>query len=153
MGNAFYQTRSDGQTIDAGYEVPAVCEAKQGCTETIDRGLGCLCGTTPGEPEDGCGHYFCGNHLFGANQCEDCVVILQLPEELRELAYDAIRTVGKAGVEAVALRTLSLVMHQVQRMVAHLDQPTPEDSKRPQAWLDGFSDGCAAVVVALGGEE
>jgi hypothetical protein len=153
MGYAFYQvTRSDGQMIDAGYGVRAVCEAKQGCTEVIDRGLGYLCGTTPGEPENGCGGYFCGNHLFG-QQCEDCVVICQLPEELRDLAYDAVRTVGKAGVEAVALRTLSLVMHQVQRMAAHLDQQSPEDSDRPQAWLDGFSDGCAAVVVALGGEE
>jgi len=72
MGYAHYTVvRSDGKTIEAGYGVDAVCE-EPGCTEEIDRGLGCLCGTTPGDPEDGCGKYFCGKHLYGANQCGPC---------------------------------------------------------------------------------
>lgn len=64
MGNAYYTvTRNDGQQIEAGYGVEAVCE-QDGCTEQIDRGLAYLCGSTPGAPEDGCGKYFCSHHLY-----------------------------------------------------------------------------------------
>lgn len=72
MGHAHYEiTRADGVKIEAGYGVEAVCE-EPGCDEPIDRGLGCLCGTTPGTPEDGCGGYYCGHHLYGANHCKRC---------------------------------------------------------------------------------
>jgi hypothetical protein len=63
MGYAFYEITRNGETIQAGYGVEAECE-EEGCTEQIDRGLGCLCGMTPGGDEHGCGGYYCGKHLF-----------------------------------------------------------------------------------------
>lgn len=70
MGYAYYEvTRRDGETIEAGYGVEAVCE-EDGCTEKIDRGLGCLCGGMPGGDEYGCGGYFCGQHLYGVPEGE-----------------------------------------------------------------------------------
>lgn len=77
MGNAYYEIYRNGEKIQAGYAVPTVCE-RDGCTETIDRGLGCLCGESPGGDEYGCGGYFCGQHLHGApegepgNRCARC---------------------------------------------------------------------------------
>ncbi|MBM9509960.1 hypothetical protein [Actinacidiphila acididurans] len=62
MGNAHYTITRNGEEIEAGYAVETVCE-ESGCTEQIDRGLGCLCGQTPGGDEYGCGGYFCGQHL------------------------------------------------------------------------------------------
>ena len=53
---------------DIGYGVPAVCE-HPGCNEEINRGMGYACGG--GFPEDGCGMYFCGKHLF-PRKCERC---------------------------------------------------------------------------------
>lgn len=53
---------------DIGYGVPAVCE-HPGCSEDIDRGMAHACGQ--GFPEDGCGLYFCGRHLFPC-KCERC---------------------------------------------------------------------------------
>jgi hypothetical protein len=63
MGYACYEIIRNGETIQAGYSVEAVCE-EPGCTEQIDRGLGHLCGDTPGGDEYGCGGYFCAKHLF-----------------------------------------------------------------------------------------
>jgi hypothetical protein len=63
MGYARYEIYRNGQKIEAGYDVEAVCE-EDGCTETIDRGLAYLCGETPGGDEHGCGGYYCGNHLY-----------------------------------------------------------------------------------------
>ncbi|MFJ8923879.1 hypothetical protein ACIREK_30930 [Streptomyces sp. NPDC102415] len=71
MGYASYEITRNGQTIQAGYSIEATCE-KTGCTEKIDRGLGHLCGQTPGGDEHGCGGYFCGQHLHANNQCETC---------------------------------------------------------------------------------
>lgn len=69
-----YGVLPDGREV--GYSVEAVCEAP-GCGAEIDRGLGCLCGTMHGQDDgEGCGHYFCGEHLFfGApNQmCGPCL--------------------------------------------------------------------------------
>ncbi|NUK00583.1 hypothetical protein [Streptomyces lunaelactis] len=62
MGNAFYSVLRNGEEIEAGYGVQAVCE-EPGCTEVIDRGLAYLCGQTPGGDEYGCGGYFCPQHL------------------------------------------------------------------------------------------
>ncbi|MFI1095126.1 hypothetical protein [Streptomyces sp. NPDC020917] len=62
MSNAFYTVWRNGEQINAGYGVEAVCE-EPGCDEGIDRGLAFLCGVTPGGDEYGCGGYFCGKHL------------------------------------------------------------------------------------------
>ncbi|MFD9631684.1 hypothetical protein [Streptomyces violascens] len=68
MGYANYTVRRDGEEIEAGYGVEAVCE-EDGCAEQIDRGLGCLCGKTPGGDEYGCGGYYCARHLYlGLNE-------------------------------------------------------------------------------------
>lgn len=63
MGYARYEIHRNGQKIEAGYDVQAVCE-EDGCTEKIDRGLAYLCGETPGGDEHGCGGYYCGSHLY-----------------------------------------------------------------------------------------
>jgi hypothetical protein len=55
---------------DIGYGVPATCD-HPGCGAAIDRGLAYVCaGSEPYGGEDGCGLYFCGEHL--AYQCERC---------------------------------------------------------------------------------
>ncbi|MEV7417497.1 hypothetical protein [Streptomyces sp. NPDC089919] len=63
MGYAHYAVHRNGEQIEAGYAVQAVCE-EPACDEQIDRGLAHLCGETPGGDEYGCGGYFCGRHLF-----------------------------------------------------------------------------------------
>lgn len=44
---------------EVGYLVGAVCD-QDGCDEQIDRGLAYVCGDGG---EDGCGDYFCAEHL------------------------------------------------------------------------------------------
>lgn len=58
---------------DIGYGVPAYCDHPK-CNETIDRGLGCVCGSEPYGGEKGCGLYFCGQHLRGyqPQRCPKC---------------------------------------------------------------------------------
>jgi hypothetical protein len=57
---------------EAGYMVEDICN-EDGCTTEIDRGLGYLCGQTPGGDEYGCGGYYCGAHLFyGVGLCQLC---------------------------------------------------------------------------------
>lgn len=63
MGYAHYEITRNGQQIEAGYSVEAICE-QDGCTAAIDRGLYHLCGNMPGGDEYGCGGYFCGEHLY-----------------------------------------------------------------------------------------
>lgn len=63
MGYARYEIRRNGEKIEAGYDVPTVCE-QDGCQEQIDRGLAYLCGQAPGGDEHGCGGYYCGQHLY-----------------------------------------------------------------------------------------
>ncbi|WP_019357994.1 hypothetical protein [Streptomyces sp. AA1529] len=63
MGYARYEIYRNGEKIDAGYDVEAMCE-EPGCEEAIDRGLAHLCGSTPGGDEYGCGGYYCGQHLY-----------------------------------------------------------------------------------------
>lgn len=55
---------------DIGYGVPAICD-HPGCSEEIDRGLGCVCGGDPYGGEEGCGLFFCGKHLLPI-LCERC---------------------------------------------------------------------------------
>jgi hypothetical protein len=63
---------------DIGYGVPARCDYP-GCAADIDRGLAYVCGGEPYGGEDGCGLYFCGEHLLlvagGSHrqQCERCI--------------------------------------------------------------------------------
>jgi hypothetical protein len=63
MGYALYEITRNGETIQAGYNVPTICE-EGGCNEQIDRGLAYLCGATPGGDEYGCGGYYCARHLY-----------------------------------------------------------------------------------------
>jgi hypothetical protein len=58
---------------DIGYGVPTVCDHPD-CSEQIDRGLSYVCAQEPYGGEDGCGLYFCMNHL-GSGQCERCAAI------------------------------------------------------------------------------
>lgn len=47
---------------DIGYGVPAVCDHPD-CSVEIDRGLSYVCGGSHYGGENGCGLYFCGDHL------------------------------------------------------------------------------------------
>ncbi len=51
---------------DIGYGVPALCDHPK-CDEKIDRGLAHVCGGEPYGGENGCGLYFCGDHLSYRN--------------------------------------------------------------------------------------
>jgi hypothetical protein len=59
---------------DIGYGVPATCD-HPGCGAAIDRGLAYVCaGSEPYGGEDGCGLYFCGEHmLIGGGVRQKCV--------------------------------------------------------------------------------
>lgn len=65
VGYAFYEIYRDGEKIQAGYGVEAICD-KPACTVKVWRGLDALCGEQPGGDEYGCGGYFCGAHIYGA---------------------------------------------------------------------------------------
>ncbi len=52
----------DDSDREIGYCIMATCD-KKGCDNVIDRGLGYVCGTMHGPDDDGCGRYFCGDHL------------------------------------------------------------------------------------------
>jgi len=61
---------------DVGYGVPAYCD-HPGCKAEIDRGLVFICGGAPGGGDDGCGLFFCNDHLLLATRkpgqrCERC---------------------------------------------------------------------------------
>jgi len=61
---------------DIGYGVPATCDYP-GCTEKIDRGLSYVCGGEPYGGDEGCGLFFCEDHLgwgeSGRQLCERCI--------------------------------------------------------------------------------
>jgi hypothetical protein len=52
---------------DIGYGVPTYCEHPE-CNQEIDRGMAFACG---GDPDSGCGRYFCEKH-GGGYKCERC---------------------------------------------------------------------------------
>ena len=52
---------------DIGYGVPAYCD-QPFCHEKIDRGLSYVCGNEPYGGDQGCGLYFCAEHM----QCVVC---------------------------------------------------------------------------------
>lgn len=54
-------TNAKGREV--GYSVEAVCD-QDGCATEIDRGLAYCCGGMHDGGEDGCGDYFCHEHLF-----------------------------------------------------------------------------------------
>jgi len=59
---------------DIGYGVPAECDHPD-CHNKIDRGLAYVCGGEPYGGENGCGLYFCEDHLIYAGDaavCERC---------------------------------------------------------------------------------
>ncbi len=62
MGYARYEIYRNGEKIEAGYAVEAMCD-KPDCTARVWRGLDALCGENPGGDEHGCGGYFCDDDL------------------------------------------------------------------------------------------
>lgn len=70
---------------DIGYGVPAVCDYP-GCDAKIDRGLSYVCGGEPYGGDDGCGLFFCGEHLwFGETGplCERCMRGVESGEDIK----------------------------------------------------------------------
>ena len=51
-----------------GYAVDAECDHPGGCKVKIDRGLSYVCGGMHGGGEEGCGKYFCPEHLHVNDQ-------------------------------------------------------------------------------------
>jgi len=60
---------------DIGYGVPATCD-HPGCGKEIDRGLAYVCGGEPYGGDDGCGLYFCDEHMTALGVCEQCAAAL-----------------------------------------------------------------------------
>jgi len=56
---------------DIGYGVPTYCDYPE-CDEEIHRGLAYVCGNEPYGGENGCGLFFCGEHLF-LSKCQKCI--------------------------------------------------------------------------------
>lgn len=61
---------------DIGYGVPAYCD-HPACSERIDRGLSYVCAKQEPYGGDGCGLYFCSNHMVYSDKvegfcCERC---------------------------------------------------------------------------------
>jgi hypothetical protein len=65
---------------DIGYGVPAICDHPD-CNESIDRGLGYVCGNgQPWGDDEGCGLFFCMDH-GGGTLCERCQEILDTGDD------------------------------------------------------------------------
>jgi hypothetical protein len=62
----------DNWKRDIGYGVPAICD-HPGCGKKINRGLSYVCCNEEPYGGDGCGLYFCGDHLTfdGCSRCEN----------------------------------------------------------------------------------
>jgi len=57
---------------DVGYGVPATCDHPD-CQAKIDRGISHVCGGEPHGGDDGCGLFFCGDHLTAYRcLCDRC---------------------------------------------------------------------------------
>jgi hypothetical protein len=54
-----------------GYGVPAYCD-HPGCGAEIDRGLAYVCGGEPHGGDEGCGLFFCGQHILGIGTDQRC---------------------------------------------------------------------------------
>jgi hypothetical protein len=56
---------------EVGYTVEAICD-QEGCSKEIDRGLYYVCGGMHDGGEDGCGRYFCSDHLgYAINDADE----------------------------------------------------------------------------------
>lgn len=73
-----YGRNAEGREV--GYTVEAICDADD-CRAEIDRGLAYCCGGMHDGGEEGCGGYFCADHLLltgcpdatpGHFMCEPC---------------------------------------------------------------------------------
>ncbi|MFF9559282.1 hypothetical protein ACF1DY_26125 [Streptomyces albus] len=92
MGYARYEIYRNGEKIEAGYDVEAMCD-KPDCTTRIWRGLDALCGQTPGGDEHGCGDYFCDEHLYLAPEREHgwrCILCNDKDSDPLETSPDAM---------------------------------------------------------------
>jgi|ERR1700677_1249548 len=58
---------------DIGYGVPALCDHPD-CRREIDRGLSYVCGGEPYGGEQGCGLFFCPDHLYYMEDCHQLCV-------------------------------------------------------------------------------
>jgi hypothetical protein len=61
---------------DIGYGVPAVCDHPD-CDKEINRGLSYVCGGAPYGGDEGCGLYFCHEHLFVDENRDEPVVLCE----------------------------------------------------------------------------
>lgn len=57
---------------DIGYGVPSICDHPD-CDQNIDRGLSYVCGTDPYGGENGCGLFFCSEHLHIVDRDQLCI--------------------------------------------------------------------------------
>lgn len=57
---------------EVGYSVQAKCD-HEGCKSRIDRGMSYMCGNDHYGDGDGCGGFFCRDHLTAGGQlCPEC---------------------------------------------------------------------------------
>lgn len=56
---------------DVGYGVPAYCDHPE-CNAEIDRGLAYVCGGEPFGGDEGCGLFFCAEHMAGFDRSQRC---------------------------------------------------------------------------------
>lgn len=101
----------DNWQRDVGYGVPAWCDHSD-CNERIDRGLSHVCGDAPYGGEDGCGLYFCGQHLGAGQLCERCqtngdifIAKPDHPDWIRHKQTDPSWADWRAGAEQI-IRTV-----------------------------------------------
>lgn len=55
---------------DIGYGVPATCDFPE-CGADIDRGLSYVCGSDPYGGDQGCGLFFCYDHLYSSESSNE----------------------------------------------------------------------------------
>jgi len=80
-----YGKNNEGREI--GYGVETTCDHPE-CNEKIDRGLAFVCGSMHDGGENGCGKYFCYEHLsYALGECDEqlCPACMkELPDELKD---------------------------------------------------------------------
>jgi hypothetical protein len=141
MGYACYTITRNGQQIEAGYAVDQLCD-ETGCTEEIDRGLDHLCGETPGDPEQGCGGYFCSKHTYysitdksAPQQCARCAGLQDdslVPDTaVHEPFHQPDRTYLKDSVlERWTAWEMALVALDMRSSAAYQDDPRADEARR-----------------------
>jgi len=97
---------------DIGYGVPAICD-HPGCGKKIDRGLSHVCKNQQPYGGDGCGLYFCSDHLTfeGCDRCQrDDEPFKPTPDVTRWLRFKLVHSTWKQWrdenpEEVAAMRT------------------------------------------------